>query len=94
MKVAELQSVVSAFAEIKGRAQAHWQESWGGGQPVVLVGTATCGRAAGSLEVLKAIKAEAEKQKLDLEVIEVGCMGHCYAEPIVIIAKPGYPPVC
>ena len=21
-------------------------------------------------------------------------MGHCYAEPIVIISKPGYPPIC
>ncbi|GAI41719.1 unnamed protein product, partial [marine sediment metagenome] len=33
-------------------------------------------------------------QKLDCPVIEVGCMGHCYAEPIVIITKPGYPPIC
>jgi len=59
-----------------------------------MVGAATCGRAAGALEVLRAIKRELKKQKLDCSVIEVGCMGHCYAEPIVIISKPGYPPIC
>jgi NADH-quinone oxidoreductase subunit F len=59
-----------------------------------MVGTATCGRAAGALEVLWAIKAELKKHNLDCPVIEVGCMGHCYAEPIVTISKPGYPPIC
>jgi NADH-quinone oxidoreductase subunit F len=59
-----------------------------------MVGAATCGRAAGAMEVLQAIKKELKKQKLDCPVIEVGCMGHCYAEPIVTIAKPGYPPIC
>jgi NADH-quinone oxidoreductase subunit F len=60
---------------------------------VIMVGAATCGRAAGALEVLRAIKGELKRQKLDCPVVEVGCMGHCYAEPIVIIAKPGYPPI-
>jgi NADH-quinone oxidoreductase subunit F len=59
-----------------------------------MVGTATCGRAAGALKVIRAIKRELKKQKLDCPVVEVGCMGHCYAEPIVIISKPGYPPIC
>jgi NADH-quinone oxidoreductase subunit F len=44
--------------------------------------------------VLRAIKAELKKQGIDCPVIEVGCMGHCYAEPIVTIIKPGYPPIC
>ncbi|HEY55696.1 MAG TPA: 4Fe-4S binding protein [Dehalococcoidia bacterium] len=58
-----------------------------------MVGAATCGRAAGALEVIRAIKRELEKHKLDCPVIEVGCMGHCYAEPIVVISKPGFPPI-
>jgi NADH-quinone oxidoreductase subunit F len=62
-------------------------------KPVIMVGAATCGRAAGAIEVLKAFKEEIAKHKLDCPVIEVGCMGHCYAEPIVIISKPGYPPI-
>jgi len=59
-----------------------------------MVGAATCGRAAGALEVLRAIKDELKKHKLDCPIVEAGCMGHCYAEPIVTIIKPGYPPIC
>jgi len=67
---------------------------YGNGQPVIMVGAATCGRAAGALEVLQAIRDELKRQNLDCPVLEVGCLGHCYAEPLVIISKPGYPPVC
>jgi NADH-quinone oxidoreductase subunit F len=86
--------VVSTFQEIKSRAQSQWREFSDGGKPVIMVGAATCGRAAGALEVLRAIKGELKKQRLDCPVVEVGCMGHCYAEPIVTISKPGYPPIC
>jgi len=94
VKVAELPTIASAFQNIKRHAELHWQEIQGDGRPVIMVGGATCGRAAGALEVLKTIRREIKKQNLDCPVIEVGCMGHCYAEPIVIISKPGYPPIC
>jgi len=94
VKVAGRQSVVSTFQEIRSRAQSQWREFSDGGKPVIMVGAATCGRAAGALEVLRAIKGELKKQRLDCPVVEVGCMGHCYAEPIVTISKPGYPPIC
>jgi len=63
-------------------------------KPRVLVGTATCGLAAGALQVKEDFMREIEAKGLDAEVIEVGCIGHCYAEPLAIIAKPGFPPVC
>ena len=94
MKATGLQSVASTFREIKSRAESQWRELRDGGKPVIMVGVATCGRAAGALEVLQAIKRELKKQRLDCPVVEVGCMGHCYAEPIVTIIKPGYPPIC
>ena len=93
MKANKRQSVLSAFQEIKSRAQSQWRGLGDGGKPVIMVGTATCGRAAGALEVLRAIKGELKKHRLDYPVIEVGCMGHCYAEPIVTISKPGFPPI-
>ena len=93
MKVNKRQDVVSAFQGIKSQAQAQWQELQSG-KTVIMVGTATCGRAAGALEVLQAIRGELKRQGLDCPVVEVGCMGHCYAEPIVTISKPGYPPIC
>jgi len=94
LKVDELPAIVSAFQEIKGYAEVLWQELWDTGKPVIMVGTATCGRAAGAMEVLQTFRDEVKKQKLDCPVIEVGCMGHCYTEPIVIIRKPGYPSIC
>ena len=94
MKATGFQSVASTFREIKSRAESQWRGLRDGGKSVIMVGVATCGRAAGALEVLQAIKRELKKQKLDCPVVEVGCMGHCYAEPIVTISKPGYPPIC
>jgi len=93
VKVTRRQSVVSAFQEIRSRAQSQWREL-GSDKAVIMVGAATCGRAAGAVEVLRAIKGELKKHRLDCPVVEVGCMGHCYAEPIVTISKPGYPPIC
>ncbi len=57
----------------------------------VLLGTATCGRSAGALHVREAFKEHFEKNGLDVPVIEVGCMGHCYAEPMAVVKRPGYP---
>jgi NADH-quinone oxidoreductase subunit F len=83
----------STFQEMKRNALSHWKELWAGEKPVIMVGTATCGRAAGALEVLQVIREELDKGHQDASLIEVGCMGHCYAEPLVIIAKPGHPPI-
>jgi len=94
VKIAEMPAIASAFREIKSRAEAHWRELWDSGQPVIMISTATCGRAAGALEVLQTLRGEVKKQNLNCPVIEVGCMGHCYAEPMVIIYKPGYPAIC
>ncbi|NMB40624.1 MAG: NADH-quinone oxidoreductase subunit F [Firmicutes bacterium] len=55
---------------------------------------ATCGKAAGAEKVREAFKKEIESHGLEAQVIDVGCMGHCYAEPLAIIAKPGHTPLC
>jgi len=85
--------VTPAFEALKKQAQSQWQELWNGPRPVILVGTATCGRASGALEVLEAIKEIVKKRNLNCLTFEVGCLGHCYAEPLVIIRKPGYPSI-
>ena len=87
-------TVDSVFDESKNRAAAGFQEIWNDQKPVIMIGTATCGRAAGALEVLQSIKEVVHKQNIDCHLFEVGCMGHCYAEPLVILRKPGYPSIC
>ncbi|NLA05606.1 MAG: (2Fe-2S) ferredoxin domain-containing protein, partial [Firmicutes bacterium] len=63
-------------------------------QPVVRVGTATCGIAAGAGPVKEAFTRFIEEEAVEARVIDVGCMGHCYAEPLAIISKPGFPSLC
>jgi len=93
VKIAERPAVVSAFQEVRNQALERWQALWDSGRPAILVGTATCGRAAGALEVLQALRDEVKKHNLDCPVLEVGCLGHCYAEPLVIVRKPRYPAI-
>ena len=45
----------------------------------IKVGVASCGLAAGAGEVLEALKRNAG----EIPVVGVGCIGHCYTEPIV-----------
>ncbi|GAI02016.1 unnamed protein product, partial [marine sediment metagenome] len=63
-------------------------------KPRILVGAATCGRSAGALNVLQTINDELAKRSIDAIVIQVGCVGLCYLEPLVDIIKPGRPRIC
>ena len=74
------------FEEIKKRAKSQ-RESLEG-KTHILVGAATCGKAAGALDVIDAFKIELARQSIDVPIIQVGCIGLCYAEPLVIISKP------
>jgi NADH-quinone oxidoreductase subunit F len=91
--VSTSQNIALNFQNIKDRALSRWQELWDGSKPVIMVSAATCGRSAGALEVLESIKDELGGGQQDAQVMEVGCMGHCYAEPLVIIKKPGNPTI-
>ena len=45
----------------------------------IKIGAASCGLAAGAGEVVTAFRA----LNLAVPVVETGCIGHCYAEPLV-----------
>ncbi|NWF91781.1 MAG: SLBB domain-containing protein [Syntrophaceae bacterium] len=74
------------FEEIKKRAESQWGVF--SHNPHILVGTATCGKAAGALDVIEAFKNELSRRDIRVPIIQVGCIGLCYAEPLVIISKP------
>ncbi len=80
------------YEKLRNEAQQWFQARQD--KPMIMVGTATCGVAAGAMQVKEDFVREIEKKGLDAEVVEVGCIGHCYAEPLAIITKPGLPPVC
>jgi len=64
------------------------------GKPLIRIGMATCGKAAGAPGVREAFVRELQSRGVEASVMNVGCMGHCYAEPLVIINKPGFPTLC
>ena len=84
---------MSNFAELKAKADQRWQELVSGDTPWVRVGTAMCGHAAGAREVVDALNAGLESRGIKAVVDEVGCLGLCFAEPLVDILKPGKPRV-
>ena len=59
--------------------------------PVVYLGAGSCGKAAGADAVKKAVLATLEERKLRAQVLEVGCVGPCYLEPLMDIAAFGNP---
>ncbi|MCJ7791749.1 MAG: (2Fe-2S) ferredoxin domain-containing protein, partial [Dehalococcoidia bacterium] len=83
-----------SFADIQKRAIVEWETLQHSQTPRILVGAATCGRAAGAEAVLATIDKELRQRSIDAIVIQVGCIGLCYVEPLVDITKPGCPRIC
>jgi NADH-quinone oxidoreductase subunit F len=75
-------------------AKEEWKALQQSDKILICVGSATCGRSAGALDVLEAFHTELKNKGVSANVIEVGCMGPCYAEPLVYIVKPGRPGIC
>ena len=57
-------------------------------KPVIYLGAGTCGLGAGAAKTLKNIKSYLSTNSIDAEIVEVGCIGLCAAEPIVDIQLP------
>ncbi|MGB3129939.1 MAG: NADH-quinone oxidoreductase subunit NuoF, partial [Dehalococcoidia bacterium] len=55
--------------------------------------TGTCGMAAGAGDVLESLERELARSNIEADIIQVGCIGLCYAEPLIEIIKPGMPSV-
>jgi len=82
------------FEEIQNQAKLDWNSLYHGEVPHILVGTATCGRAAGALPVVEAFNRELSRRNTQAKVSEVGCIGLCSLEPLVTIIKPDSFTVC
>lgn len=59
----------------------------------IKVGMSTCGIAAGADETMKALHAAAKKHNCAVEITQCGCLGMCYAEPLVEVCVQGAPHV-
>jgi (2Fe-2S) ferredoxin len=59
----------------------------------IAVGMSACGLAAGAESVYQTLVDEVQKRRLPVEINKSGCLGMCYAEPIVVVKVEGLPAV-
>jgi len=81
------------FSEIKERAASRWRSFETTPRPRILLGAGTCGRAAGAAELVPLIRSSLESKSLEADLYEVGCLGLCYAEPLIEVTHPDGPSV-
>ncbi len=85
---------MSHISERYTQAQSLWQGLEASDAPVFYVGAATCGRAAGAGAVMDRLRSEIAARGIDAQIVEVGCLGPCCLEPLMIAHKPGTPDIC
>ena len=85
--------LIKIFASIQAEAKRRFTEMKEEDNQNILIGMATCGLASGALEVKATFEEAIAERKINANIMPVGCLGHCYAEPLVIIEKPGFPPI-
>ena len=56
---------------------------------LIKIGMSTCGIASGAREIMNILREECEFQAIDAQFKQTGCLGFCYAEPIVEVQLPG-----
>ena len=82
-----------SFEEIKSQAILQWKAMQQSDKVRILIGMGTCGRAAGAEDILDNLNRELDQQHIPADILPVGCIGLCYAEPLIEVIKPGKPSV-
>jgi (2Fe-2S) ferredoxin len=57
----------------------------------IKVGMSTCGIAAGADIVFKTLQEAIQKRNLPIKLLKCGCIGACYAEPLIEVKVNGLP---
>lgn len=70
-------------------AKRKWEDLKNNKIPLVYIGAASCGRAAGALELIHETERFINENNVKAKVIQVGCIGPCYLEPLVDVKMPG-----
>ena len=81
------------FEDAREQAISQWKAMQQSDKLRVLIGMGTCGRAAGAEDVLDALNKKLVQEHIPAEILRVGCIGLCYAEPLIELVKPGMPSV-
>jgi len=79
------------YSAIKTKADRQWQQLEDLSQPLVYIGMGTCGKAAGADSILAAVEKTFDRLGISGQIVQVGCIGMCYQEPLMAVRKPEQP---
>jgi len=74
-------------------AAREWRDFENNSEPIIFFGAGSCGRAAGAIESREAAEETLKELGVKANIIEVGCIGPCYLEPLMDVKLPGKPRV-
>ena len=77
-----------SFEEIRERGLNRWRGLTQGRHPWIRIGTALSGKAAGADAVISALAQRIDEKNVNALISEVGCLGPCFAEPLVDVLMP------
>ena len=84
----------ASLQEIQKDAKKAWLELLQGEHPLICTGLSTCGISAKASECQLGIESELADRGIAFRSMKVGCLGLCYAEPLIYIKMPNRPLVC
>jgi NADH-quinone oxidoreductase subunit F len=84
---------MNSYTTLKNKSNAEWNALVDSGEPVIYLGMASCGKAAGADKVKEVILKTLTQNELSARLVEVGCIGTCYLEPLMDISAYGNPRV-
>jgi NADH:ubiquinone oxidoreductase subunit F (NADH-binding)/(2Fe-2S) ferredoxin/Pyruvate/2-oxoacid:ferredoxin oxidoreductase delta subunit len=79
------------YASMKSKAEKEWKALMNLPRPIIQIGMGTCGKAAGAENVLDSLSLTLKHMGVEYRMMEVGCIGMCYLEPLMALRKPGGP---
>jgi NADH-quinone oxidoreductase subunit F len=82
---------MSKLEELTEKSKKDWDDLNATADPVIYLGMASCGKAAGAEATKKAILDTLARHGIKAHLLEVGCIGACYLEPIMDIKVAGNP---
>jgi NADH:ubiquinone oxidoreductase subunit F (NADH-binding)/NAD-dependent dihydropyrimidine dehydrogenase PreA subunit/(2Fe-2S) ferredoxin len=81
----------AALEKRRHQAQARWDALRSSPVPYIYIGAGSCGLAAGAADTQKAVEEYLGQHKIEAKIVQVGCIGPCYLEPLMDIRMPGQP---
>jgi NADH-quinone oxidoreductase subunit F len=72
---------MNSFEKKRKDAQKKWDLLKSSKVPIIYLGTASCGRAAGAMEVLESVQKTLKGNRLKAKIMQVGCISLCRVVP-------------